>query len=532
MANYHLHAKIVARSKGRSAVAAAAYRSASRFTDMRTGITTNYTRKQGVVYSEIMVPTSAKGEGSPLAELATDRGEFWNAVEAKERRHDAQVAREVEFSLPIELSKKQQIELAKKYVGKQFVDAGMFADICIHDEGKGNPHAHVLLTMRDIKSDGFGNKNRNWNKKELLEKWRENWANEANQALELAGIDESIDHRTLGVQGISREPQIHRGASVDEMEQRGIETDRGNTFRAIDDRNQEVAPVYRLDVALRSTEDLEKRMQDFTAKRRAYHEKQLELKDLDRRRFECQQLIKQTEEDRKCFEKAAENSTATLQKRFQKVYRHPEQAWEKLREWEASIPSSEPHFLNEPKHYGALRGANLVGMKNPHRQKAEIESEFIEQDWREWENSKNSNIRATNELKSLESDVKQLEQAVIKAHQELEALEFDAKEEKHLEAAKKAADRDAEKALQGIKTEQIQQTDMPNSRKQKMLDAKEAEPQSAKAKIGFLAEVGEKTAETEEDRKQKFYERLQAVNQQQDDQRRKKKRDRDRGEER
>jgi len=96
------------------------------------------------------------------------------------------VAREVEVALPVELTADQQRELVLGFVRSQLVDAGMVADIAIHHADGDNPHAHILLTMRDIGPDGFG-KNRAWNDKQLLEIWREQWAEHTNRALEKAG---------------------------------------------------------------------------------------------------------------------------------------------------------------------------------------------------------------------------------------------------------------------------------------------------------------------------------------------------------
>ena len=110
-------------------------------------------------------------------------GWLWNAVEHSEKRKDSQVAREVEVALPTELTLDQQRELVRSFARSQFVDAGMVADIAIHHAKGENPHAHILLTMRDIGPDGFGQKNRSWNDKALLQNWREAWEVQTNQAL-------------------------------------------------------------------------------------------------------------------------------------------------------------------------------------------------------------------------------------------------------------------------------------------------------------------------------------------------------------
>ena len=237
MAIYHLSAQVISRSTGRSSTAAAAYRAGERIVDERSGEVHDYTRKGGVLHDEILAPA-----GAPA--WATDRARLWNAVESAEKRKDAQLCREVDIALPSELGESQRLDLVREFVQRQFVDAGMIADVCLHAPGREgddrNFHAHVQLTMRSIGPDGFGPKVRDWNTKALLQSWREAWEQHANAALERAGIAERIDHRTLDAQGIERVPQIHIGPKVAEMEARGIRTDRGDLAMAIDDANEEL----------------------------------------------------------------------------------------------------------------------------------------------------------------------------------------------------------------------------------------------------------------------------------------------------
>lgn len=233
MAIYHLTAKPISRATGRTATGAAAYRAGKEITDERTGTVFNYTHKSGVDHAEILAPDNAP-------EWAHDRAKLWNAVEHSEKRKDSQVAREVEVALPTELNLDQQRELVRGFARSQFVDAGMVADIAIHHAEGSNPHAHILLTMRDIGPDGFGQKNRDWNRKELLNGWRESWEQHANLALEMAGHEARIDHRTLEAQGIERVPQIHIGPRVVEMEARGIQTERGTRALEIEQTNARI----------------------------------------------------------------------------------------------------------------------------------------------------------------------------------------------------------------------------------------------------------------------------------------------------
>lgn len=229
MAIYHFHAQTINRSAGRSATAAAAYRAGEEIADERQGLTHDYTQKGGVLHTEIMTPNNAPA-------WASDRSKLWNAVERSEKRKDAQVAREVDIAIPHELNEIQRIELIRGFVKEQFVDRGMIADMAFHaPDIKGNLknlHVHVMLTMRDISPDGFSDKkNRDWNDKQLLETWRAQWAAHANRALEAAGSDARIDHRTLEAQHIEalengdleaarvldRAPQIHQGPRVTQI---------------------------------------------------------------------------------------------------------------------------------------------------------------------------------------------------------------------------------------------------------------------------------------------------------------------------
>jgi hypothetical protein len=179
MAIYHLHVKVIGRKSGQSAVASAAYRSASRLRDERLGRDQDFTAKRGVVHSEVMLP-----DGAP--EGWSDRERLWNDAEAFEVRKDAQLAREVEFAIPREMTQAQGIELARDFAKSEFVDRGMIADLNVHwdigEDGMPKPHAHVMLTMRSVNEDGFGQKVRDWNRTEMVERWRERWAELANDA--------------------------------------------------------------------------------------------------------------------------------------------------------------------------------------------------------------------------------------------------------------------------------------------------------------------------------------------------------------
>jgi hypothetical protein len=230
VAIFYMNVQIIGRSAGRSATGAAAYRAGERIVDERTGRTYDYTRRQGEIETEIIAP-----EGSPS--WVHDRERLWNAVELAEKRSDAQVAREMVVALPKELTNDQQWELVRNYVKEQFVSHGMVADVAIH-RNPGNPHAHIMLTMREMTPEGLASKkNRDWNRPEMLEKWRENWATASNRVLERAGHDDRIDHRSLETQGQERLPQVHLGPRAAAMERQGVASAAGEHNRLVEQHN-------------------------------------------------------------------------------------------------------------------------------------------------------------------------------------------------------------------------------------------------------------------------------------------------------
>jgi ATP-dependent exoDNAse (exonuclease V) alpha subunit len=217
MAIYHLHIKMISHSKGQSAVRSAAYRSASKLYDERLGESYNFKNKKDVVFSKILIP-----ENSPSRLLNIHKTQsmnknkaseiLWNFVEKHETRLNSQPAREVEFSLPVELTQDQAVELAIHFIQEQFVSKGMIADMSVHWD-KGNPHVHVMLTTRRLTENGFGIKEREWGKKILLLEWRKQWAEHANLCLRQHNIDARIDHRSYKDQEIDLMPTTHNGYS-------------------------------------------------------------------------------------------------------------------------------------------------------------------------------------------------------------------------------------------------------------------------------------------------------------------------------
>lgn len=262
MAIYHCSIKIISRGKGRSAVACAAYRSGTKLTDLATGKIFDYSNKPGVVFSEVLLP-----ENAPAA-FAVDRNILWDAVERKETRSDARLAREVEVALPREFTRQEQIDTVREYIIKNFVREGMCADWALHDKRDGNPHAHIMLTTRAFTRNGkWAEKSRtiykldpngqkvplidpetgeqkvrvrkgkgveklwqtekvpanDWNDRSKAEEWRAAWATECNRCLDR---QHQIDHRSYARQAVEQEPTIHEGYAARKMESEGRVSDR------------------------------------------------------------------------------------------------------------------------------------------------------------------------------------------------------------------------------------------------------------------------------------------------------------------
>lgn len=232
MAIYHFSGQIIGRSAGRSATAAAAYRAAEKIVDRTTGETWDFTRKRGVFGTAIVAPSHA-----PV--WALDRAELWNRVEESETRRNSQLAREFDIAIPVELNEYDRIELVRDFVQHQFVDRGMVADVAFHDFESHNPHCHVMLTTREITSEGFGAKNRKWNDRTLIDGWRKEWGSYANRYLERAGLGIRIDHRSYEAQGVDLIPSMHIGPGAATMERDGIETRVGKINRRIENINTE-----------------------------------------------------------------------------------------------------------------------------------------------------------------------------------------------------------------------------------------------------------------------------------------------------
>jgi len=236
MAIFHLTAKVISRGKGQSAIAAAAYRSGERLRDEEADEQKFYTsRAERIEHTEIMAPAEAP-------EWARDRNRLWNAAEQAEKRKDAQLAREIEVSLPHELTHEQRVWLVKDFAREAFVRRGYAVDIAIHAPDKKsderNHHAHLMVTMRELGPEGFAlKKDRSLNSNEQLGQWREQWAHLANRHLERHGHEARIDHRSLKEQGIEREAGVHLGYAANEMARRGAQSDRMDRLKEVIERN-------------------------------------------------------------------------------------------------------------------------------------------------------------------------------------------------------------------------------------------------------------------------------------------------------
>ena len=236
MAIYSLSVKTFSRGKNQSAVKAAAYRSGDKLHDERLNETLDYTNKQQVIHTEIIAPDNAP-------EWANDREKLWNKVEAVEKRKDARVARELRVALPREFSQDQNKELVRDFAKNELVANGMIADVAIHEsvakDGELNPHAHILLTTREVSEEGFAaKKNRDWDKLSELKSWRKSWEDYTNDHLKNSDSDNRIDHRSLKNQGLDRQPTIHLGKEATAIEKNGGQSERGDRNRKIEHSNK------------------------------------------------------------------------------------------------------------------------------------------------------------------------------------------------------------------------------------------------------------------------------------------------------
>ncbi|HGC8433894.1 TPA: MobQ family relaxase [Streptococcus agalactiae] len=254
----HTHVDIVSRSKGHSVLAKAAYNARDKLQDEYYGKTHDYSKKTDLVFSKIFLPEHIPKEFS-------NREYLWNEVEKIEKSKNSQLARNLLFELPRELNEQDRIKLISEFIEENFTSKGMIADCNIHNppasDNEEQPHAHILLTLREMDSEGkwkpkcrkeyildengekiklkSGNyKSRkvnlnDWNEPDKAKEWRENFSKKANEYLARNNIQKRIDPRTFEEQGREELPQIHLGTSSYQMEKKGIQTERGNQNRKI-----------------------------------------------------------------------------------------------------------------------------------------------------------------------------------------------------------------------------------------------------------------------------------------------------------
>jgi len=269
MALFHFTVTQTKRSKGQSAIASAAYRSGEKLYSEYYGEYSDYTRKRGVICSDILLPPHAPKEYA-------DRQTLWNAVEKAERGKNAQLAYSFEISLQNEFSLEENIALAREFLFREFVSRGMTVDVSFHekeceDGGTPNPHFHFLCPIRPMEQDGTwgikqrreyvldeeGNRIRDangkyvfnavpttdWGSPETLEHWREAWAEMCNAKFAEKGLDVRIDHRSYERQGVDLLPTIHEEATVRAMEKKGIRTEKGEFNRWIKATNAVIKDI-------------------------------------------------------------------------------------------------------------------------------------------------------------------------------------------------------------------------------------------------------------------------------------------------
>jgi len=263
----HNEISIVQRSHRQSAVAAAAYQSGEKLFCEYDQEVKHYPEKRGIVHNEILLPANA-----PLE--YTDRNTLWNAAEAVEKQWNSQLARRWVLSIPREIPPDQYAALVRDFCRQQFVSKGMCVDFAIHDKGDGNPHAHVMLTMRAMDERGkWLPKSRkvyeldkngeriklpsgrwkshkedtvDWNDRKYGEIWRHEWEVIQNRYLEANNRPERVDLRSYERQGLDIIPTVHEGAAVRQMEKRGIQTNIGNLNREIKAANSLMKSIRQL----------------------------------------------------------------------------------------------------------------------------------------------------------------------------------------------------------------------------------------------------------------------------------------------
>jgi hypothetical protein len=324
MGIYRFEAKLISRAgkrsteaasayqSGTSIVSRAAYRSGEKLIDEAVARTYDYTRKRGVLGSEIILPITAPA-------WMADRQQLWNAVDAFETRKNAQLAKEYIIALPHELTHEQRVALTRDFVRQNFTEKGLIADIAWHAPSKKeglNHHCHILVPIRRIEDGYFakrkdrapdGQDNRVWLKQQLLD-LRKSWADVANKHLEMAGLDLRIDHRSLVDRGIDREPEPKMGPYAAKMERNGGVSKNGNRRRDVKKRN-ELRQQMKTEIKSMQMPEPNRQLTDNTHDRekRLLHDAEIELRMQEQLEFERKAADERlTEHARQAYEREEE----------------------------------------------------------------------------------------------------------------------------------------------------------------------------------------------------------------------------------
>lgn len=435
MAIYHCSMKSISRGAGQSIVAAAAYRNACKLEDERTGEVHDYRRKHGLESSSICLPSGVNPS------WAQDRARLWNAAEAAEKRKDARLGREIVLALPEELNTKQRRELAGEMASHIAERYGLAVDVAIHQPSRQgdqrNHHAHMLMSSRRITSHGFGEKARELDDHKRgpkeVEYIRAKWTQLANNALELAGHRERIDHRSLVVQGVKRMPTLHLGAAATAMERRGERTrlgDRNREAQEINARIQELTEI----VKQQQMNPMPEQVKALPAEEVSSKPQEAETaKETQARKSGLSEADKIKGEELKSCLEMVQKELATHQQRFYKAENRYAAAQAKYNENQKEIEKYNQEFDS---HNFMTR--IVFDLRN--RKRADKLNRNLKVFWNEMEAAKE-------ELNAAKSRVGLWEENVSKAQAEYKATPYFAEQKRIEEQERRKKEQEAEREL-------------------------------------------------------------------------------------
>ena len=414
MAIYHLSVKNITRSDGRSSVAAAAYRAGERLHAERDDIHHDYSRRGGVVHAEVILP-----DGAPS--WMADRQNLWNAVEDAEKRKDSRLAKEVEIALPKELDHESNINLARQFSIQVLAAEGVPVDCAFHDDGNGNPHAHLLMPTRSLAPDGFAKKkNLKLDDKAFLEGVRLKWQDYCNTALDREELDARVDHRTLEAQGIDREPGTHHGPNrepeafegilvhSDDLSGAGSEERPGSAsgaqLEAGEQTNERVQRLHLAEQELANYLVAQQKQRDMA---RQY---QLGLNRLQQSRAHIRRRQDQLMRLRATQDKAARYSQRQaewLHELTSTTYRQPDNAWHNLfRLFSMQSLDIFGHTVSRrPALFGELQGIGVLFWKSPKRRAAHNSAARLPKAMQDWQQAQQREQDHQRSLLSVEQDI-------------------------------------------------------------------------------------------------------------------------------